>query len=83
MIYQTLDCPLLINIYKLLYNKLWVKLIKKIDNYGNNVIIIIIIIIIIIKNNKNNNNNKSNNKNDNNSNIIINHWNIGLVSGWS
>ena len=80
MIYQTLDCPLLINIYKLLYNKLWVKLIKKIDNYGNNVIIII---IIIIKNNKNNNNNKSNNKNDNNSNIIINHWNIGLVSGWS
>ena len=82
MIYQTLDCPLLINIYKLLYNKLWVKLIKKIDNYGNNVIIIIII-IIIIKNNKNNNNNKSNNKNDNNSNIIINHWNIGLVSGWS
>ena len=81
MIYQTLDCPLLINIYKLLYNKLWVKLIKKIDNYGNNVIIIII--IIIIKNNKNNNNNKSNNKNDNNSNIIINHWNIGLVSGWS
>ena len=79
MIYQTLDCPLLINIYKLLYNKLWVKLIKKIDNYGNNVIII----IIIIKNNKNNNNNKSNNKNDNNSNIIINHWNIGLVSGWS
>ena len=82
MIYQTLDCPLLINIYKLLYNKLWVKLIKKIDNYGNNVIIIIII-IIIIKNNKNNNNNKSNNKNDNNGNIIINHWNIGLVSGWS
>ena len=80
MIYQTLYCPLLINIYKLLYNKLWVKLIKKIDNYGNNVIIII---IIIIKNNKNNNNNKSNNKNDNNSNIIINHWNIGLVSGWS
>ena len=80
MIYQTLDCPLLINIYKLLYNKLWVKLIKKIDNYGNNVIIII---IIIIKNNKNNNNNKSNIKNDNNSNIIINHWNIGLVSGWS
>ena len=79
MIYQTLDCPLLINIYKLLYNKLWVKLIKKIDNYGNNAIII----IIIIKNNKNNNNNKSNNKNDNNSNIIINHWNIGLVSGWS
>ena len=79
MIYQTLDCPLLINIYKLLYNKLWVKLIKKIDNYGNNVIII----IVIIKNNKNNNNNKSNNKNDNNSNIIINHWNIGLVSGWS
>ena len=80
MIYQTLDCPLLINIYKLLYNKLWVKLIKKIDNYGNNVIIII---IIIIKNNKNNNNNKSNNKNDNNSNIILNHWNSGLVSGWS
>ena len=79
MIYQTLDCPLLINIYKLLYNKLWVKLIKKIDNYGNNVIII----IIIIKNNKNNNNNESNNKNYNNSNIIINHWNIGLVSGWS
>ena len=71
MIYQTLDCPLLINIYKLLYNKLYeLNLLKKIDNYGNNVIIII---IIIIKNNKNNNNNKSNNKNDNNSNIIINH----------